>query len=851
MKKAFLSHSSSDKFFVERVAELIGYNNCIIDACEFEIGMKNIDEIFKGIDKSDIFVYFISEASLESEWVKKELNIANEKIDNFAERQIQIYPVIIDKSILYSDERIAEYLRVGMGSYNIRHIHKPEIVARKIKTQLVKLEMAHNRLFAEKKTYFYGRDKEKMELKSKIDDVLNERGLRCLVVAGIPGIGRKSFINAALKEARIIEQYYFPIVISLHRNDSIDVLLCKLTNIGIGEYSFEELSCLNNMEMKIDVLVKMLTEIQDYREFLVIEDNECIVRESGCMTYWFEQAVSRIKSKLSLAVVSELQLDEFKYRKNQDIAYISLKELSKSETMGMLRTYSELEGIPFELEDREFISGCLTGYPPQVEYCVDLAKSEGIAYVRNNSYKVRQMPEQISSKLIDLAYNNFEDKDKMNCLLAVICRFGTIPVDLFNIILKLDDTYREAFYRLRSLSICYYIGNEKEYIKLNSFLQNFVERTEFVVLSDVENVIKNNLREFEQKINDEQYTDELDYSEVSYYVKELLKEEKKVPSRFLYGAIFLQSLIGLYNSRGYDKVIRIVDTLIEEGQMNSYEKEIEDRIMYYYCLALARRKKNEKFGKVILHFDKEDKYITYNFLQGYHYRVLGQFVKAEQFYQNVLRKNPRDIKTRRELVFIYISNQQYELAFELAKSNYKQNKNNIHYMQAYFDCLVYKNMRTEEDNKDLNEIVETVTALYQGICNNNMYYQILAKYYGFVEQNLEKAVFYIDEGIQRNNDGVISYLLKEKFDVYEHLGIVKGMEQALNELKAELKRLEMDDCRLNCIVDGRQALLKAHQGKEYVAIQLELFQNPYLAESAKEKIMSNVKKIIEKQSGRF
>lgn len=155
MKKVFLSHSSKDKEFVRRVADIIGLNICIIDECEFEIGMKNIDEIFRGIGKSDIFVYFISQNSLESDWVKKELNIANERIINFSERKMQIYPIIIDSSINYSDDRIAEFLKNGNDSYNLRHILKPEIAARKIKTQLVKLEMAQDRIFEERKNYYY------------------------------------------------------------------------------------------------------------------------------------------------------------------------------------------------------------------------------------------------------------------------------------------------------------------------------------------------------------------------------------------------------------------------------------------------------------------------------------------------------------------------------------------------------------------------------------------------------------------------------------------------------------------------------------------------------------------------
>lgn len=764
-------------------------------------------------------------------------------ISNFSERKMQIYPIIIDASVNHLDIRIADYLRMGENSYNLRHILKPEIAARKIRTQLVKLEMSQDRRFEEKKNYFYGRDEEKLYLKQKIDDVLNVSGLRCVVVSGIPGIGRKSFVNSAFKDAGIMENYYFPLEIVLSRMDSIDDFLRALYNIGIGKYTLEELSEKVTIDEKIDIAVEMLKEIQEYQEILVIEDNACLVKMNGRMAYWFEKAISQIKSKLSIAVVSEVCLDEFRYRKLNMIAHISLKELSKSDTLGMLRTYSKIEGIPFEKEDRDFLSDCLSGYPPQIQYCVDLAKAEGISYVKNNTDKILNMPEQISSRLIDLAYIDFENRESINCILALIVKFGTMPVSLLNEIIKLNDEYKEAFYRIRALSICYYVGNEKEYIKLNSFLHSFVERCRFEVQPDVENLICKNISEFEKKINDDHYTDELDYTEISYYVKELLKIEKKVPQKFLYGTVFLQSIISLYNTRNFNRVIKIVKGLLEENQMIIYEREVENRIMYYYCLALARKKSSD-FDETVKYFMNEEKYSTYNFLQGYHYRILGEFEKAEKYYQNVLKRDPRDMKTRRELVFIYISNQQYEVAFDLAKSNYKQNKNNIHYMQAYFDCLVYKRNCTKDEEKDREEIVDTVKTIYKDIRLNSMYYQILAKYEAFIMNSKAEAIKYVEEGISKNNDGIISYLLKEQFDIYEHFGDLQGMEATIEKLTNELRKQEIDDARLNSILVGRKALLAAHKGKSLVTIQLEVFQNIPLSENAKEKILNNVEKIL-------
>ena len=76
MAKAFLSHSSSDKVLVEKIATQLGKNNCHYDKFTFEAGNLTIDEIFKGLEDTDVFVLFISEPALESEWVNKEITRA-------------------------------------------------------------------------------------------------------------------------------------------------------------------------------------------------------------------------------------------------------------------------------------------------------------------------------------------------------------------------------------------------------------------------------------------------------------------------------------------------------------------------------------------------------------------------------------------------------------------------------------------------------------------------------------------------------------------------------------------------------------------------------------------------------
>lgn len=203
MGKAFLSHSSLDKNFVEPIAQLLGKNNCVYDKFTFEEGAKTSEEIFKNLEESDVFVYFISNAALESKWVKFELNQANRFLSD--NRIKQIYPIIIDSGINHEDERIASFLK---KHYNIQHVDNYKIATRKILHQLAKLEFFNYSDLYQSKNYFYGRDAEIKEFKDRFDDVFSNSSVKSIVVSGIPGIGKKSYIQKVLQETKVIAKYY-------------------------------------------------------------------------------------------------------------------------------------------------------------------------------------------------------------------------------------------------------------------------------------------------------------------------------------------------------------------------------------------------------------------------------------------------------------------------------------------------------------------------------------------------------------------------------------------------------------------------------------------------------------------
>lgn len=71
MAKVFLSHSSADKeWYVDivykRLAKELGEDSVIMDSMVFQGGRKTIEEIYEHLDKTDLFVIFLSDKSLNS-----------------------------------------------------------------------------------------------------------------------------------------------------------------------------------------------------------------------------------------------------------------------------------------------------------------------------------------------------------------------------------------------------------------------------------------------------------------------------------------------------------------------------------------------------------------------------------------------------------------------------------------------------------------------------------------------------------------------------------------------------------------------------------------------------------------
>ena len=130
--KAFLSHSSADKKnYVSIVASRLAVEDIVYDEVSFESGEQTLSEIIRGLDDSTVFCLFISNKSLDSEWVRQEVEGASIRLAGGSLKYI--YPIVIDRTVAHDDPRIPKWLR---ENYNLRLVTRPVVAARRIQQKL-------------------------------------------------------------------------------------------------------------------------------------------------------------------------------------------------------------------------------------------------------------------------------------------------------------------------------------------------------------------------------------------------------------------------------------------------------------------------------------------------------------------------------------------------------------------------------------------------------------------------------------------------------------------------------------------------------------------------------------------
>lgn len=759
MGRAFLSHSSKDKILVEAVARKLGNKYCVYDTFSFEEGQKNLDEIKKGLEDTDLFVIFLSNNSLESEWVKKELEIAYDKL---LKKEIsKIYPIIIDTEISYEDSRIPECLK----EYNLQKITKSNRIKKNILMILREIRWSKSDFLKEKNSLFCGRNDLVEKLETEYHDF--EKEVNNFVASGFSLIGRKSLMKYTLEKLNILSKAHKPNIIKFKDNESIEDFIKKLFDLGIIDFSIEDFDFFtNSQEVKINKLISIIEKFQEIREIIFIDDFGGIILPNGDVVDWFRKTIQRLKNTQFIFGISS----KFKLKRTHlysRIGAVQVNLLDKNDRKKMFATLLGIEQIDYLTnEDKEKICNLFKGYPEQIRYAVDLIKE-------NPKGSFDFFPDIVDYNMKNAAkiFNDLTEEEKN--IIILIAHLEIIEQNLLFEIVNNDELLNDILNRPHLQNIFEKSGSSDFYINISENLQDFIIRSNFKILEEYNKKLNESLDNFKKELeNSEEYM-EIDHTVIDLILAQNFNKNSQL--KIALPSHYLKTIIKLYKiKRNYKQVISISKRFFETE--NNFDDYLVKEIRKYMCLALAREKDDSVLQEVEKIKNEADKF----FIKGLYYRQIGKYKEAYSFQCKTLELQPSYAGAQREILQIYTILGKVDEALIYAKKLYDEsNKNNPYTIQGYLLSLIKSKNNKDENRKIINELLMQLKEIGTDI-SIEMYERAKLSYKAFIENNYDvlKEIKELSESYPENH-----YILMEMFDIADKFNDFDLMEESNKKLK--------------------------------------------------------------------
>lgn len=809
--KCFLSHSNEDKAHYVSIVTSKLSPHVEYDEKTFEEGMGNLEEIMNAMSRSQIFVLFISDSSLKSKWVKKEITEAKKLLSSGHLKRF--FPIIIEKTITYNDARIPTWIK---ETYNLRPITRPVVAAKRIRERMIEASWKSHPMLKKRDQIFVGRNTHIAKFEQRIDD-FNKRQPLVIFASGLREIGRKTTMRHSLRKSNLVRETYDPSRIDLTQEDGIEGFIIKLNDLGLSDALDVSGLMGRDLKDKAEICAKLLADAFSAKEIILIEDHYCIVRYDREIAPWFLDVMEELDNEtLGICVATSSKTAQYKYVRDERFYFMEIPELERAERDGLFKRYSEYLKLGLSRDDFKDFSPLLSGFPEQVTYAASLIESLG----KKRAFDKADEIVSFSTYKASIFIKKYEEDEITTSFLRFISSFEFISLDfILYIENKLNKPLSAILDRLLADSVCEVIGSTGQYFRVNEVIRDAIVRDRAQLTSEYRTA----LRAFVEKFSSDYDTEYYDVSEYHIAVKQALTTGIELPESILIPAHFLKTMKDLYNKRNYREVIALADRVLIKSMY--FDKHTSQDIRYFLCQSLARVQDRR--------FTSEVQKITgpeHDFLFGFYYRQQGRMAAAMERYESAMKEQRTEQRARREYVFVLTTIEAYEDALSLAKENYERYPSNPFLVQAYFSCLIHTSVDPGCESK-LQEILSALGNI-RGARANEMHDTLSARF-EFQFGDKEKAFRMIDSTIEQYPD--IAYPALTKLDM-----AIYGMRY--NEISSCVEDLERGRVGIGhkIAVLKAKVVLKALEGDQQRALRMIDKDLKSLSKTAKEKLQQRV-----------
>lgn len=375
LKKIFVSYSSKDKNFVNKIIEKLPRDSFWVDYFDLDFGDNILDKIESGIIKCSEFLLILSKNSLESKWVKQEADMA--VIRSLKDGFMKIRVVQLDDCIIPLRFQPLKYLSI-----------KEEITEDRLVEKILKYLMKKGE--DEKKDFEFRRFVNRNRETDLIQGYILDNDTKIINLTGLYGIGKTTLLNESI--SRILKN---PDIIKVTFTRSffgsrLCKELCALAKIDLPNEkdSEEEINKKNIQAIEELISQNKIIIFDDFQN--VIDENNIPIKDVGSLIEHCSKIdvlkkcplfiISTRKFKLNLENIESIKSIRLRGLEDKFIEMIVKMEL---------RDVSNYSKIDNELKER-FIKSLCT-YPLAAKFAAPLLEDYSVEFVLENIQYIQKL----------------------------------------------------------------------------------------------------------------------------------------------------------------------------------------------------------------------------------------------------------------------------------------------------------------------------------------------------------------------------------------------------------------------------------------------------------------------------
>jgi tetratricopeptide (TPR) repeat protein len=414
--KAFLSHSSLEKVFVEAVAKELGRQFCVFDKQAFITGEDFQKSIEQGLDESSVFVLFASANALKSIWVEFEIEEAwyRKLYKNLSKGLVYL----IDSSI--EVDNLPKWMQRAL----IKRANSPKFIARDIRSHLDEL------LRIRQYPHFVGRSNKVDDLEKVLTPLDGSPLPHMVFVTGLPGIGRRSIIRRTSPSILNLRKF---IEIKIGESDSINDICIKVAD-HIEPYStrdgleriINKIRALSN-EDALKRIMTNLREIVGGGELPIFIDEGGILDSEGYIREPIQSIIQELAPN-DEAYIFLISSRKPHWTLGGELPVVYLEHLPRKETMRLISLLANEAKLTISQSDIEELAEYVAGYPPSAYFAIQQAKNYGLQLVMQYKYRLVQFRTSVFLK----HFSKLSISEKEQELLRLLAFYSPLPLPVIS-----------------------------------------------------------------------------------------------------------------------------------------------------------------------------------------------------------------------------------------------------------------------------------------------------------------------------------------------------------------------------------------------------------------------------------